>query len=58
MCRHGAGMSDKTSVQQPSVIDVIDEILRPLLGSLKGTSTALDIFLALRRAGLLKEPTS
>lgn len=45
-------MSDKP---KPSAIDIIDEILRPLLGSFKATSVALDIFYALRRAELLHD---
>lgn len=35
---------------QPPIIDIIDDILRPHLGSTQATSVAIDIFLALRRA--------
>lgn len=36
-----------------SVIDIVDEVLRPLLGSDAATSTAVTIFHRLRKAGLL-----
>ena len=41
-----------------TAIDVIDEALRPLLGSMPATSAAVAVFHALRRADALKESTS
>ena len=35
--------------------DVLDEVLRPLLGSLEGSSAAMSCWLALRRAGWLMD---
>ena len=35
---------------KPPIIDIIDEILRPHVGSTQATTLAVDIFLALRRA--------
>ncbi len=38
-----------------SVIDIVDAILRSHLSSRESTSAAVDVWLALRRAGLLKD---
>lgn len=55
-------MTDKPPREQTSAasarqhpIDIIDSVLRPLLGSLPGTEAAVSVWAALRRAGYLTD---
>ncbi len=48
-------MTGPTQTTRRAPIDVMDDVLRPLLGSMAGTSAAVSCWLALRKAGWLQD---